>query len=92
MTRDATHDGAAVKARNPNLTTKTEQEPGLKATYPIGPSSTIDPALRDPSFTAWRSGNLPVVLAIPQRYLGIWGRGRNAGRAHRFGIGIGTLS
>src|SRR6202007_2395678 len=40
MTMDATHDGAAVKAS----LRETEQEPGLIPTYPIGPSSTIDPA------------------------------------------------
>ena len=35
MTRDTTHDGAAVKARNLNHQQETEQEPGLLATYLI---------------------------------------------------------
>src|SRR3954451_3230693 len=37
-----THGGAAVKTWM-----ETEQEPGLRPTYPIGPSSTIDPTLSE---------------------------------------------
>ena len=39
-----------MKAGNPNKRPETEQEPSLLATYPIGLSSTIDPARPAPSF------------------------------------------
>jgi hypothetical protein len=70
------------EGQNLNLPTKTEQEPGLMATYPIGPPSTIDPALGDLSFTAFSGGISggvpPVVLAILRGYLGIRRPDRNA--------------
>jgi hypothetical protein len=78
MTRECDPRRSCREDQEPEPDNETEQEPGLKATYPIGPSSTIDPARLGLSFTACLSGNPSVVLAILWGYLGIRTVGRNA--------------
>jgi len=58
MPEGKTHDGAAVKARDG----KQNKNRAWNRTYPIGQSSTIDPALPDrflPRLTATFGGSLP---------------------------------
>src|SRR3990170_3389241 len=68
---------------------ETEQEPGLKATYPIALSSTIDPGISERVLPV--SCDLEtVVLTILSGYLSAQEGCRNAGLL-LFGIEIGTL-
>jgi hypothetical protein len=68
---------------------ETEQEPGLKATYLIGHSSTIDPTL-SAQVLPLSCDLAAVVLSNSSSYLGAQPGSRNAGRRHQFGIGNGT--
>src|ERR1043166_1675552 len=57
---------------------ETEREPSLTAGYLIGPSSTIDPILDGPSFTAFPAAGWPVVRASLRNYLSTQTSYRNA--------------
>jgi hypothetical protein len=78
MTRVYDHDGAAVKAGFRTKPPETEQEPSLQATYPIGPSSTIDPARLGPTYPGQPAAERPVVLPIRHLYLGMRSGRHNA--------------